>query len=97
VARAIGTTRARELGRLSAATRWAKYVQPESRKAQTLKGREAAFARFLLEADALTAKRGDGPLTDEQRLARATKLRNAHLTRCRMRRWGAKGASDGHR
>ena len=57
----------------------------ESRLAQTANARAAAFERFLREADELTGRLGDGPLSDAQRLDRAKHLQRAYLARLRMK------------
>jgi hypothetical protein len=53
------------------------------------------WARFLRLADELTAKLGDGPLTDVQRNERARQLRKAHMTRARLARTGKAARREG--
>jgi hypothetical protein len=63
-----------EHGKIAANIRWAKE---SDRTAATRKAREAAFQRFLDEADP------DGVLLERERVKRAKNLQSAHLARVR--------------
>jgi hypothetical protein len=79
----LDSARASVLGRIGQANRWAKYVTPEDRAAQTAAARAKQFEALIAKAKAMP---GGDTLTPEELIERATRLRNAAMHQMALRR-----------
>ena len=71
------------MGRAGSASKWARAVTPEQRRAATQAARDARWASLLRQAAEME---GGDTLTPEQLAERARRLQTLHMARARARR-----------
>lgn len=72
----LDPARARAIGKLGQARRWAKYATEEERRAATQPARDRQWAGYLAQARAML---GGDRLTEAQLAERARRLRQARM------------------
>jgi hypothetical protein len=79
----LTSSKAREMGRIGAATKWSRAVTPDERRAATQAARDTRWNNLVTQATTEAAARGQ-TLTDAQAQESARRLQDRAMARARM-------------